>query len=201
MAGQVGAQNVTAPGLKGNPACAGGYLMQKNLAALDSTNNADAVTNTSLPFKLSTLINWTNLRGLLGIADNPVSSITVYGKVKNTRTNTDVRTIDLGAVTSGQNPSYATTNVTLTAKTPYVIILYTDYSGLREENPFAVQCFMTGGTYNVTDTFVGGRSGCLQLNDSFDIRNCLCGRSNLAQTLPNQPQHTHDKAWDRLGCK
>ena len=59
-------------------------------------------------------MDWTVLRGLLGIADNPVSSIAISAKVINARTGTTVRTLDLGTVTSTQNPSYTTTNVTLT---------------------------------------------------------------------------------------
>ena len=196
---------VTTNGLTGINACSGGYL-ESNPAAFDSSSNQNSATNTSVNFKLSSLLDWTNLRGLMGVADNPVSSITVYGKVKNTRSNTDVRIIDFGAVTSTQNPSYSDNNVTLTEKTPYVLILYTGFSGHGESNPFGVQCFMTGGTYTPANDTMNtsiGSTGCFSISPltRMDIRNCLCGRSNLAQTLPNQPQHTHQEARARLGCR
>ena len=115
LAGPVGAQTtITSNGLQGPPSCWAG-----------STNNTIArsylysnITNTNLPFGLSNVMDWTVLRGLLGIADNPVSSIAISAKVINARTGTTVRTLDLGTVTSTQNPSYTTTNVTLTERTP-----------------------------------------------------------------------------------
>ncbi len=90
------------------------------------------------------------LRGLLGIADNPVNSINIYAQVKNVRNNSNVgNRIDLGAVTSTQNPSYASNAVSLAERTPYAILMYTGFSGHGEDNPFAVQCFMTGGSYTI----------------------------------------------------
>ena len=89
IAGPVVAQStVTAPGLYGNPACAGRYS-ERNVNAFDSTHNGfrdGSLTNTNVNFKLSNIMTWTNLKAVMGITDNPVSSITVYGKVKNART-------------------------------------------------------------------------------------------------------------------
>ncbi|MCY4276693.1 MAG: hypothetical protein OXE81_02495 [Gammaproteobacteria bacterium] len=151
MAGPVAAQNaVTAPGLSGDSACGGGYSRERN--SLYVGYRTSDITNTNLPFSLSNLTDWTNLRSSLGIGDNPVSSITISAKVINTRTGMTVRTLNPGTVTSSQNPSYATTNVTLVEKTPYVAIMYTDYSGHGESNPFSVRCFMTGGTYTIENS-------------------------------------------------
>jgi len=150
MAGPVAAQNtVTAPGLSGDSACGGGYSRERN--SLYVGYRTSDITNTNLPFSLSNLTDWTNLRSSLGIGDNPVSSITISAKVINTRTGATVRTLNPGTVTSSQNPSYATTNVTLAEKTPYVAIMYTDFAGHGESNPFSVRCFMTGGTYTINN--------------------------------------------------
>jgi len=114
----------------------------------------------------------------LGIADNPVSSITVYAKIKNTRTNTDIRTIDLGAVTSTQNPSYATTNVTCPGS-----------DTCETARPFpkdAVRREEAGGTYTLNNVFASnGSNGCFSISPltPLDVRNCLCGRRALLAQL------------------
>jgi len=205
IAAPVAAQTtITAPGLTGQAACGAGYS-EAQLAAFDSSSNQFNATNTSVNFKLSSLVNWNGLRGLVGAGDNPVTSITVYGKVKNTRTGADVRMIDFGAATSTQNPSYSDNNVTLTETTPYVLILYSNFAGSGESNPFGVQCFMTGGTYTPANTNFGPSStGCFTITPrtQLDIRNCLCGRSDLSQTATTiQPGHTHEQARGRLGCR
>ena len=215
---------VTTSGLSGTNACFGGYS-QNQLAAFDSSNNQANATNTSVNFKLSLLVNWGSIRGLMGLSDTPVTSVTVYGKVKNTRTGADVGSeINFGTLTSSQtNASYSNNNITLTEKTPYALIIYTDYSGKGESNPIAVQCFMTGGTYNVPSGAFSG--GCFKAGDSFDVKNCLCGRASLAQTAvthgsnspaqnlidnmlaassganQGQPGHTDSEARGRLSCR
>jgi len=201
------AAQVMTNGLSGENACGAGYS-EAQLAAFDSSNNQFNATNTSVNFKLSTLVGWNGLRSLVGAGDNPVTSITVYGKVKNTRTGADVRMIDFGAVTSTQNPSYSDNNVTLTETTPYVLILYSNFAGSGESNPFGVQCFMTGGTYTPANTNFGPSStGCFTITPrtQLDIRNCLCGQSDLSQTATTtptiQPGHTHEQARGRLGCR
>ncbi|MCY4278121.1 MAG: hypothetical protein OXE81_09850 [Gammaproteobacteria bacterium] len=148
IAAPVAAQTtITAPGLSGDAACGGGYLSEINSMVMGY--QASAITNTNLPFSLSSITDWATLRSALGIADNPVSSIAITAEVINTRTGATVRTINLGTATSSQNASYATTNVTLAEKTPYVAIVYTDFAGHGESNPFSVRCFMTGGTYTI----------------------------------------------------
>ncbi|MCY4304181.1 MAG: hypothetical protein OXC62_05285 [Aestuariivita sp.] len=194
---------VTAPGLFGSSACGGGYT-QNNPAAFDSSNNGRVATNINVNFKLSNILNWTSLRGILGITSNPVSSITVYGKVKNTRIGADVRTIDFGAVTASQNPSYSDNNATLTERTPYALILYTDFAGHGESNPFAVECFMTGGTYTMNVNPGEGRtSGCFSISPltPLDVRNCWCGRQNNFPLFSSTSNPTQTSFRAGLGCK
>ena len=127
----------------------------------------------------------------MGIADNPVTSLTVTAKIRNLRTNTDVQTIDLGTVTSSQDLSGSTTNVTVTANTPYVVIVYTDFAGHGENNPMSINCYMTGGTYTPTNTvFDRGSTGCFTISPRTpqDIRSCLCGRNSFYTAAGRTPQ-------------
>ena len=209
MAGQVHAQTATVitSGLSGSNACFGGYT-QRQVAAFDSTRNQTSATNTNVNFSLANLVNWTNIKGLIGIGDGGANSYAIYGKVKNTLTGADVGSqISFGTISSTQQTAnYGSNNVTLSEKTPYALIIYTDYSDRGENNPIAVQCFMTGGTYT-TSTLSSGTSGCFSISPltPHDVRNCLCGRSNLAQTATTkptiQPGHTHDQARLRMGCR
>ena len=69
--------------------------------------------------------------------------------------------------------------MTLTERTPYVVIIYTDFAGHGEDNPFMRDCFMTGGTYTITNLSINnGSNGCFSISPltPFDARNCLCGR-------------------------
>ena len=204
LAGPVGAQTtITTSGLLGNFACGGGYSLQRNLSVVGYQDSS--ITDTNLPFSLSNILDWTGLRGLLGIADNPVSSIAISAKVINARTGTTVRTLDLGTVTSTQNPSYTTTNVTLTEKTPYVVIMYTDFAGHGEDNPFSVKCFMTGGTYTITNLSINnGSNGCFSISPltPLDARNCLCGRGATGSVTIDGSAVSYDYSSirDNWGC-
>ena len=205
MAGPVVAQTtITTNGLSGDAACDGGYSQQRNLSVTGYQDSA--ITNTNLPFSLSNILDWTAIRGLLGIADNPVSSIAISAKVINARTGTTVRTLDLGTVTSTQNPSYTTTNVTLTERTPYVVIMYTDFGGHGEDNPFSIKCFMTGGSYTITNLSINnGSNGCFSISPltPLDARNCLCGRPATGTVTIDGSAVSYDYSSIRSnwGCK
>ncbi|MCY4202049.1 MAG: hypothetical protein OXD38_05455 [Aestuariivita sp.] len=189
IAGPATAQ-VTADGLFGNAACARGF-QQKAEVVVGLTGR----TNTNLPFRMI-YRDWTNLRSAMGIQDNPVSSITFTAEVIDLKANNIIQTINLGTATSTQDLSNATTNVTIKPITNYAVVVYTDFAGHGKNNPVSSVCFMSGGTYNVTNSLIasafgGSRSGCFQLNDAADIRNCLCGRKDrdasgsLVQDSPN----------------
>ncbi|MCY4149560.1 MAG: hypothetical protein OXF73_09505 [Gammaproteobacteria bacterium] len=58
---------------------------------------------------------------------------------------------------------------------------------------------MTGGTYNVSNSFIqdsygGSRSGCFQAGDGYHIRNCLCGRDLYTQDAAEQNKANNDAA-------
>ena len=107
-------------------------------------------------------------------------------------------------MTSTNAVGRALNNLTVSAKTPYTAIYYADVTGLGLANPINTLCFMTGGTYTPTNTnILSGSTGCFAIGtrDPFDIRNCLCSRSNLSQSgADNQPAHTHQEARTALGC-
>ncbi len=202
MATPIWSQTITTNGIQGGPACSMGYSAVKNTIARAYLYTR--ITNTSLPFQLSSVMDWAGLRSIMGVADNPVSSLALTGKIFNGRTGATVQTIDLGTITSSQNLSYATTNVTLMEKTPYVVIMYTDFAGHGENNPFMIDCFVTGGTYtlgnNTTNTSLGS-TGCFSISPRtpLDVRNCLCGRGNTGTVGSASYDYTSLRAgW---GCR
>lgn len=177
MAGSVGAQVTTnglsAPGVN----CGASNDIAIHLGS-------SSRTNTNLPLRMGTATQgWNAIRGLLGVGDNPVASIQVSLEVTNFQTGMVVDDSVVGTVTSSQMLPNTVNNITITPNTAYVVKAYTDFTGAGKDNPFAINCFISGGTYNgvknsfVEDGFGGSLSGCFQLS-GLDIRNCLCGRKD-----------------------
>ncbi|MCY4322556.1 MAG: hypothetical protein OXD00_02565 [Gammaproteobacteria bacterium] len=205
VAAPVWAQNVTAPGLIGQPACRGGYVhnidgnhLGVNTSVINGAGMQGIFTNNFAG------VTYSFLRGRVG-GDSSVSEFPLKLRLINSNTGAQTHLIELGTVTSTTAVGRATNNIQVAAKTPYTAIYYADVTGLGEANPINSVCFMTGGTY-ATSTLSSGTSGCFSISPRtpFDVRNCLCGRSNLAQTARTsptiQPGHTDEMARRNLGC-
>ena len=181
FAGPAQAQTITAPGLTGQPACAGGHVNQNA--------NADIGTGTSSIINMGGTqqlhannffrVTYSLLRAGVGDGSSTVE-FPMKLKVVNTRTGSDVRTADAGTVTSTDTTApRALHGFTVTAKTPYVAIYYADVAEWGLDNPIATYCFMTGGTYTITNLSIdNGSNGCFSISPltPLDARNCLCGR-------------------------
>lgn len=202
LAVPAGAQTatVTAPGLIGPTACAGTGESQSLL-----TGSISSVTTTSVTLAHDARDNlYSALRSQLG--DGGATSFPLRYRVYNARTGSQTGSQGGFATITSSNPnlvSGSNSPFALTEKTPFYITIYTTASGYGESRPLLRRCFMTGGTYTPANTDINsGSTGCFSITPRtpLDVRNCLCGRSNLAQTMPNQPQHTHQEARTRLGC-
>jgi len=85
------------------------------------------------------------------------------------------------------NTDFTFTFSSLAAKTPYYALVYTTANGFGEGMPLTRRCFMTGGTYTLTNEsgqpgyVANTTSGCFSISPRTyqDVRNCLCGRSSI----------------------
>ncbi len=194
---------MAAPGLVGQPACGGGHVhnidgnhLAINLSVINGAGMQGIFTNNFFG------VTYSFLRGRLG-GDSSVSEFPLKLRVINSKTGTQVSETDLGTVTSTNAVARVVNNISVAAKTPYTAIYYADVTGLGLANPINTLCFMTGGTYTPANTnILSGSTGCFSISPRtpFDVRNCLCGQSNLAQTLDDHPKHTHAEARMALGC-
>ena len=202
FAGPVWAQTITAPGLVGQPACAGtGELTDLNLGGISTRSTA--------PWNVSydrVLYNnlYSELRSRAG--DGGATTFNIRASVYNARTGARVADAGVIIIRSGVPNLVAGSDViasNLTARTPYYLVVYTTASGFGEARPFMRRCFMTGGTYTPSNEsgqpgFVANTtSGCFSISPRTfqDIRNCLCGRSRI---WTNDAQNTAQRR--TLGC-
>jgi len=180
LAAPVWAQTITAPGLVRQPACTGGHTdrgtTDLGLAIITYSSVPNGAGNMSLILELGDF-DYSHLRE--GSGDGGPTAFPI-----NVQVNTGgaaVETIVVGTVTS-TNTSLGRVSVSpfpVAAKTPYVAILYVNVPGRGVGNPLAVSCFMTGGTYTITNLSINnGSNGCFSISPrtQLDIRNCLCGR-------------------------
>ncbi|MCY4167881.1 MAG: hypothetical protein OXE82_06335, partial [Rhodobacter sp.] len=123
-------------------------------------------------------ITYSFLRGRIGDGGT-VSSFPVHLTITNTKTGGIVGGL-LGTVNSTDTTlTTAMSSYPLAAKTPYFAELWVDVAGLGKENPLDTACFMTGGTYTITNLSINnGSNGCFSIDNltPLDARNCLCGR-------------------------
>ncbi|MCY4308018.1 MAG: hypothetical protein OXC57_07065 [Rhodobacteraceae bacterium] len=123
-------------------------------------------------------ITYSFLRGRTG--DSGTSSFPVNLRVVNARTGASVVEQIVGTVNSTDTSlTNAAVGFSAAAKTPYFAILYADVPGLGVANPLDTACFMTGGTYTITNLSINnGSNGCFSISPltPLDARNCLCGR-------------------------
>jgi len=194
MAAPVVAQStVTAPGLTGPSAC----VTQGELADYD-VMDIGTITPNSAVIEVKA---FSNLFGALGGGgDGGASEFGIVYSIHNAKTGSRLVRAGVRTVNSGSPDLFVNsyTRSGLSPNTPY----YASVS-IFDSTVLARRCFMTGGTYTPTHTdHLTGNTGCFSISGlSFqDIRNCLCGRSDLAQTADNQPQHTHQQAQNTLGC-
>ncbi len=153
ITGQVAAQTtVTAPGLTGDAACAGGYSDSDNgqfLGAGDLIPNG-AGTHDIIVNNFS-MVTYSFLRGREG--DAATSSFPMKLRLVNTGTGAVVTIGDAGTIDStNTNPGRDTITVSVAAKTTYAAIYYAEGSrGSDLSSPIARYCFMTGGTYTINN--------------------------------------------------
>ena len=170
---------ISAPGLVGHPACGSGYV--HNIDGVHLSLNVSVINTAGSQTIFANNINgvtYSFLRGLVGDGSS-ITSFPMKLRVINTRTGAAVITDDLGAVTSTNAVHRTTNRFDLAATTPYVAIYYADVTGLGIGNPINTICFMTGGTYTITNVSISnGSNGCFSIRPLTprDARNCLCGR-------------------------
>ena len=169
---------ITAPGLTGQAACVAGNVHRGQPPHI----NYGAVPNGAGNMMISGngyggQITYSFLRGRIG--DGGTTSFPVYLTITNTKTGGVVGGL-LGTVNSTDTTlTTAMNSYPLAEKTPYFATLYADVPGLGVANPLDTACFMTGGTYTITNLSIdNGSNGCFSISPltPLDARNCLCGR-------------------------
>ena len=200
FAGPVWAQTITAPGLVGQPACAGTGEVTDLVSGTIS-----AVTTTGARLTIPTISNlYSALRSRVG--DGGPTSFPIAYKIYNNRTGIRITNEVISQTITTSNPNYNSQPLSLgnlSQRTPYMIVYYTTATGFGESRPLLRRCFMTGGTY--TPSNESGQpgfnsqlsSGCFSISPRTfqDIRNCLCGRSRI---WTNDAQNTAQRR--TLGC-
>ena len=184
FAGPVWAQTITAPGLVGQPACAGtGEITDINFGTISAVGNTSAVF---------TYVNISNLYSILRSrsGDGGATVFPIRYRLYNNRTGAQVADNPPSTVIESGNPNFTAAPTTfsgLSARTPYYVVVYTTATGFGESRPFLRRCFMTGGTYTPSNEsgqpgyVANTTSGCFSISPRTfqDIRNCLCGRSRV----------------------
>ena len=206
-AAPVWAQTITAPGLFGQPACGVGYVHQNENS--DIGTNTSSVINTGgtqvITANNFNRVNYSILRASVG--DGGPTEFPMKLRVVNTRSGAIVRTADVGTVNSSVQTiaPRRNENFTVTAKTPYVAIYYADVTEWGLGNPLATFCFMTGGTYTITNvSILNGSNGCFSISPLTpqDAKNCLCGRPMTGSvTIDGAPTaYDYTSIQSDLGC-
>ena len=143
FAGPIWAQTITAPGLVGQPACAGPGETDNPLSG-----SVSSITASSVSLNNNAYDNlYSALRAQAG--DGGPTSFPLRLYVRNGRTNAVVNNISLSTIDSGR-PSInrsSTSWSSLSSNTLYVFTIETTASGFGESRPLLRRCFMTGGTY------------------------------------------------------
>ena len=199
LAAPVSAQTITAPGMIGQPACAGpGETDDPVSGSVSNITANSANTTTDLYSNL-----YGALRAQAGDGGPTSFPLTLY--IRNAITNAVVvnNAYRLSISSSNQDLIAVSAAHTLSPKTAYVVTLETSASGFGESRPLLRRCFMTGGTY--TPSNESGQpgfdntasSGCFSISPltRLDVRNCLCGRSRIWN---DDAQNT--TARQNLGC-
>ena len=183
LAAPVWAQTITAPGLRGQPACVGAGETDNPLSG--------GVSNVSTNSVNLSVADFTNLYGALRstVGDGGPTSFPLWFRIRDAKTNAQVNSTLLATVNSGtpnlQNGTRSRGG--LTAKTTYIYTIESTASGFGESRPLLRRCFMTGGTYTPSNEsgqpgyVANTTSGCFSISPRTyqDVQNCLCGRSRI----------------------
>ena len=197
------AQTITAPGLVGQPACAGPGETDDPLSG-----SVKAITTSGVTINIDAYSNlYGALRAQTGDGGPTLFPIQFY--IRDARTGTIVAAATAGGGTrsSGSPNLNATGDLPrsgLNPNTLYVLTVETTASGFGESRPLMRRCFMTGGTYTPTNTVIdNGSTGCFSISPRTpqDVRNCLCGRSGW-WTTGNSTENTarNNATKTSLGC-
>ena len=175
-AAPVWAQTVTAPGLVGQPACVGPGETDDPVSGSVSGITANRANTTTEAY--SNL--YSALRAQAGDGGPTSFPLTLY--IRNAITNAVVvnNAYRLAISFSNQNLIALTSGHTLSPKTPYVVTLETSASGFGEARPLMRRCFMTGGTYTLSNE--SGQPGYVA-NTSFQ-----------ADASPSAPEPIHERS-------
>ena len=170
MTAPVWAQTITAPGLVGPPACVGQGETDDPLSGSISITGDGNVSLTITAFDNL----YSSLRSRVG--DSAPTTFTIKDRVRSVGTGIQVEgsfaTITSGSPNLNASPS---PHRSLVDKTVYVFEVFVD----EIDRPLLRRCFMTGGTYTITNlSVVNGSNGCFSISPLTpqDARNCLCGR-------------------------
>ena len=203
VAAPVWAQDITAPGLIGPPACQG-------ISEIDTFDLAEVrnITGTTARFAPKNVVN---LYGLLRsyAGDGGPTSFPIRYTVHNAKTGARQGPYNLGTVDSS-NPNFggSSQNASYPTKTPHYFTVYTTANGFGASRPLTRRCFMTGGTYTPTNADINdGSTGCFSIPglSRQDISNCLCGRKSSGgwwKTDGTEQERTdrNDATSTHLGC-
>ena len=196
---------ISAPGLVGQPACGSGYVHNIDGSHLGLNVSVINIAGSQTIFANNISgVTYSFLRGRLGDGSS-ITSFPMELRVINTRTGATVRTDELGTVTSTNAVNRTTNRFDLAATTPYVAIYYADVAGLGISNPINTFCFMTGGTYTITNvSILNGSNGCFSISPLTprDARNCLCGRPATGTVTidSNAVSYDYSSIRDNWGC-
>ncbi|MCY4201591.1 MAG: hypothetical protein OXD38_03095, partial [Aestuariivita sp.] len=198
-----------APGLTGQPACVAGNLHRGQPPHINYGSVPNGAGNMMISGNgYGGQITYSFLRGRIGDGGT-ANSFPVHLTITNTKT---------GGVIGGRLGTVDSTDTTLTTamssyplaeKTPYFAELWVDVTGLGKANPLDTACFMTGGTYTITnqsfDIANNGSNGCFSISPRTpqDVRNCLCGRGatgSVTSGVDNTLNYDYSSFRDNWGC-
>ena len=194
FAGPVWGQTITAPGLVGQPACAGtGETDDLDVMDIRTITSNSAVVQMKVYNNL-----YSELRSRSG--DGGITSFNISLGIYDAGTGS--RAFSQGFTINSAIPNLGSSNQNstgLSPNTPYYAVVSVQSPSMILER----RCFMTGGTY--TPSNESGQdgyssqlsSGCFSISPRTfqDIRNCLCGRSRI---WTNDAQNTAQRR--TLGC-
>ena len=193
-AAPVAAQTITAPGLIGSPAC----VTQRELADYD-VMDIGTITPNSAVIEVKA---FNNLYGALGGGgDGAPSEFSIVYSIHNAKTGSRLVRAGVRTVNSG-SPNLFTNGYTRSGLSPNT--LYYASVSVFNSTVLARRCFMTGGTYTITnqstDIAHNGSNGCFTISPRTyqDVRNCLCGRGNTGTVGATNYDYTSIRP--SLGC-
>jgi len=197
------AQTITAPGLVGPKACLG----TSEVDTFDLAEVTD-ITTSSARLTIKNVNNlYSQLRSMSG--DGGPTSFPIRYTYTNAKTGAK-SAVNVITTVDSSNPNFggSNPNTGFAARTPFYFTVYTTANGWGESRPLTRRCFMTGGSYTITnqsfDIANTGSNGCFSISPRtpLDVRNCLCGRGARGRVTFNGQTETYDYSsfQSSLGC-